>query len=79
MHTDKDQSCGQWNFSSVFICVHPWLNPASTAWFRLSRNHAVENGLECNKESVGAEERGIYAASMWHHCLGFGDGWLCEH
>jgi hypothetical protein len=30
----------------------------------LNRIHAVENGLECNDELVGAEERGIYAASM---------------
>jgi hypothetical protein len=29
-----------------------------------SRIHAMRNGLECNDESVGAEERGIYAASM---------------
>ena len=47
--------------------------------FGLSRIYAVRNGLECKDEPVGVKERGIYAASMWHHCLGFGDGWLCEH
>ena len=45
-------------FQSVFIRVHPWLKPFSTAWIRLKLTHGTRVTFKSSKQ-IGVPENGL--------------------